>query len=441
MFAPLQRPGWIEQSYIVVSLLLVTQALSPLIADTSGTAGLTDSNPLSLFSALIIYAIAMLALLRRPQDAVKVIADNGLLIAVFTLPLFSVMWSGEPLVALRRAIALVMTGIFCVYIATRLSPEEFLRKLLIALFIGGVASLAYTIFFPGLAIEHGAVNKGSWNGVYGHKAILGRVTAVAVLVCIFVRPRFGWERVIRWMTIPLFLFLSLKSESRASWLMLIAGLGFMVILMAMRSARLSSGLKVSIAASLGAVLITGAALSYQTVLADFGRDMTFSGRTKLWEGAIAVAQANHPFLGAGYRTFWTETGAEGVRHYIQNWGGLPAHGHNGYLDVWLELGIPGLLLFSAFLILTGARLARRLLREPLEPSWAALSIFFFVFILNNLSVTVAFKYTDIAWIFAVLAALYARGAANAHVPVTPRASRHARAFAPAFPANRNARPA
>jgi len=168
------------------------------------------------------------------------------------------------------------------------------------------------------------------------------------------------------------------------------------------------------------MLIAGAALSYQMVLADFGRDATFSGRTSLWEGAIAVAEAQHPILGAGYRTFWTETGAEGVRHYIQNWGKMPAHGHNGYLDVWLELGIPGLALFFAFLCVNAVRLIRRVLREPLEPSWAALAIFFFVFILNNMSVTVAFKHTDIAWVFAVLAALYARGAATAHAPVTPR---------------------
>jgi hypothetical protein len=70
------------------------------------------------------------------------------------------------------------------------------------------------------------------------------------------------------------------------------------------------------------------------------------------------------------------------------------------------------------------RLARRVLRAPGEPAWGAFAIFFFVFILNNASVTVAFKHTDIAWITAVLACLYTRQCVTARMPVIARATRH-----------------
>lgn len=414
-------PGKWETAYILLALLVVTQALEPiLLLGTPSDDALTDSSPTTLFSALAIYVVALVFLLRQPVHAVRMVADNPLLVLIFILPLLSVFWSEDPGVSLRRAIALAMTGLFCVYLAIRLSPDEFLRKLLLALFIGGVASLLVTAAFPGIAIEHSSINTGSWKGVYGHKAILGRIAAVAVMVSIYVRPKYRWERIMRWATVAIFLFLSIESQSRASWLMLLAGLGFVLILWVVRAERLSTGLKVGIAAIIALALLLLAVASFDMVLSDFGRDDTFSGRTKLWQGAIAVAEAKHPILGAGYRAFWTESGASGVRSYILSWARLPAHGHNGYLDVWLEMGIPGLVAFAAFLVMTTARLAVRVLREPHDPSWAAFSVFLFLFILNNVSVTVAFKHTDIAWVFAVLAALYAHNSASAAQPARAR---------------------
>ncbi|HUO88493.1 MAG TPA: O-antigen ligase family protein [Rhizomicrobium sp.] len=362
--------------------------------------------------------MALLLLLRRPRQACGVALDNWLILVVFALPLISVFWSEQPGVSLRRAIALAMTGVYCLYIATRLSPDEFLRRLLLALFIGGVASILYTVLFPGVAIEHSAINTGSWKGVYGHKAILGRIAAVAVAVSLYVRPRHRWEQAIRWASIAIFLFLSYKSQSRASWLMILASLGFAVIFVAVRSPRLSNGIKLAVAAIISFSIVAGVIAGYSVILSDLGRTDTFSGRTSLWRGAIAVAMATHPYLGAGYRAFWTETGAAGVREYIMDWAGLPTHGHNGYLDVWLEMGIAGLVVFVAFVFTTVVRVGRRVIREPEETVWSALSIFIFIFILNNASVTVAFKHTDIAWIFAVLAFVYARSSVTARQPAT-----------------------
>jgi O-antigen ligase len=412
-------PGRWESFYILIALLLVTQALEPLLLiGSSSDEALGDSNPTTMLSALAVYAVALVLLARKPSPVIDTIKDNTLLIAVFALPVISIVWSVDHGTTFRRAVALVMTGIFCIYIARRLSPDEFLRRLLLALFIGGVASLVYTALFPQLAIEHSMINHGSWKGVYGHKAILGRIAAVAVTVSIYVRPRFVWERWMRWATIAIFVFLSIQSQSRASWLMMIGGVAFMLLIAILRNKTLSSGIKLAIALFIGLAVLATAAASFNLILTEMGRDDTFSGRTTLWTGAVAVASADHPILGAGYRAFWTATGAAGVRHYVQDWARLPSHGHNGYLDVWLELGIPGVILFAVFLFVTGTRLVRRLLREPGEPAWAAFTIFLFVFILNNASVTVAFKHTDIAWIFAVLGCLYARSALSARVPAT-----------------------
>jgi O-antigen ligase len=421
---PQPPPGRLESIYIFVSLLLVTQALGPLLmAGSSGDDALGDSNPATLLSALLVYTVAFFLLARRPDAVMGTIRDNPLLVAVFAFPVISVIWSVDHGTSFRRAVALVMTGIYCVYLARRLSPDDFLRRLLLALFVGGVCSLLFTLVDPQQAIEHGAINNGSWKGVYGHKAILGRIAAVAVTVSVYVRPRFFWERAMALATIAIFLFLSIKSQSRASWLMMGGGIGFMMLIAIMRNRRVSSGIKMTIALATGLAVLGVTAALFTQILAAMGRDDTFSGRTTLWEGAIAVAQAHHPILGAGYRAFWTDAGAAGVRDYIQHWARLPSHGHNGYLDIWLELGYAGMALFVVFVVVTIWRLVGRLLREPGEPAWAAFAIFFFVFLLNNASVTVAFKHTDIAWIFAVLACLYTRGSITARLPVVSHTER------------------
>jgi O-antigen ligase len=427
---PPKPPGWLESSYIFVSLMLVTQALGPLLmVGASGDESLGDSNPATMLSALLIYAIAFLLLMRRPNAMMDTIKDNPLLIVLFAFPVFSIIWSVDMGVTLRRAVALVMTGIYCIYLARRLSPDDFMRRLLLALFVGGAASLVFTVVDPAHAIEHGTINNGSWKGVYGHKAILGRIAAVAVTVAVYVRPRFLWERAMRWSTIAIFVFLAIQSQSRASWLLMGGGVAFMLLLAIMRNKSFSAGIKMTIATVLGLAVVVTAAAMFSQILAAFGRDDTFSGRTSLWEGAVAVAEAHHPVLGAGYRAFWTVAGSDGVRDYVQSWVKLPSHGHNGYLDIWLELGYAGLALFAVFALVTIWRLISRLLREPGEPAWAALAIFFFVFLLNNVSVTVAFKHTDIAWIFAVLACLYTRGCVSARLPVMGRAERRRLRFA------------
>lgn len=417
-----RQPGRVESFYIFISLLLVTQALEPLllIGSSNSDDALSDSNPASLLSALVVYVLAFGLLMQRPRRALATVKNNPLLVAVFALPLLSVVWSVDPGTTFRRAVALMMTGIFCVYIAQRLSPQEFLRRLLLALFVGGVLSLLYTIADPQQAIEHSMINTGSWKGVYGHKAILGRIAAVAVAVSVYVRPKYIWERPMRWATIAIFIFLGIKSQSRASWLMMLGAFAFMFLILILRNKRLSSGIKLTIVLAIGFCVLATVAALFNVILAEMGRDDTFSGRTSLWTGAIAVAKASHPVLGAGYRAFWTEAGSGGVREYVFDWARLPTHGHNGYLDVWLDLGIPGVALFAVFAVVTIWRIARRVLREPGETSWAAFGIFFFIFLLNNLSVTVAFKHTDIAWIFAVLACLYTHSCVSARLPVYPR---------------------
>jgi exopolysaccharide production protein ExoQ len=408
-------PAW-EEAYILLALAFVTGSLEPILISFGGVgASLTESSPANLYSALAVYSVAIGLMLLQPAEAWRTIRREPLLLLLFALPLVSTFWSDDGSVTFRRATANAMTGAFCVYLALRLTPKDLLRALLVVLFLGGIASFAITVLAPSLAIGHGIVNQGSWSGIYGHKALLGRVCAIAFFVALCVEPRNVYEMIMRWTTLTMFVVLAYFSQSRASWAMMALGLCVAFVLLFWRSRRLSASLKIVVSASVALIIIVGVLVSADAILQAIGRNETLSGRTKLWSGAIAVAEERHPILGAGYRNFWTEDSAAGVRSYIANWAELPGHGHNGYLDIWLELGIPGALLFLAFLAQGGVRLAARVWSGSDGRMWLGLSLLFFTFMLNNFTASVAMKHSDILWVLAVLISIYAHGAPHSRL--------------------------
>lgn len=77
-----------------------------------------------------------------------------------------------------------------------------------------------------------------------------------------------------------------------------------------------------------------------------GRDLTFTGRTKIWDSALA-AFAKSPVFGVG------EIESQASRDLIG-----ATHAHNYYLDLLYKSGLPGFLIFFAILIICGMALYR-----------------------------------------------------------------------------------
>jgi O-antigen ligase len=101
----------------------------------------------------------------------------------------------------------------------------------------------------------------------------------------------------------------------------------------------------------GGVLVITLVLGYAllgdvvtaTVSALFGRDGNLTGRTvEIWPYAWEIG-ARHPILGAGYGGVWGLGGDISLKTGVEQ-------AHNGYLDVYLELGIVGLLFLGAYFL-------------------------------------------------------------------------------------------
>jgi O-antigen ligase len=82
-------------------------------------------------------------------------------------------------------------------------------------------------------------------------------------------------------------------------------------------------------------------------------DPTFTGRSEIWEFSLA-AVAEKPVIGHGYAAFW-DGAAEGQTTQGSEWAVTAAHSHNSYLDLAVNIGLPGLLLVILIFVLAPLR--------------------------------------------------------------------------------------
>jgi exopolysaccharide production protein ExoQ len=81
----------------------------------------------------------------------------------------------------------------------------------------------------------------------------------------------------------------------------------------------------------------------EAVTSFFDRDVTLTGRTTIW-GTSLLLGMDHPWIGRGFNAFWLgDEGPSGVIRQLAGWD-VPG-AHNGYLEIWLDLGLCGLAVF------------------------------------------------------------------------------------------------
>lgn len=406
--------------YMLFGFMMLTGGLDFLFSSGSSD-GFTDSssNSKRMLSLLAVYMVSLGFITLYPSKRLFDIAFHPLLLLVVFLPMISVSWSGDFNLTAKRSIAHALTLVFILSIAARVTLEEFFRAFLIVLAVTAVISLIIVVAMPGIGIAQGGANKGSFNAGFGHKANLGRICAMGLAIAFFFPAKDKMMKRLRWVCLIGFGILIVGSDSRIAWgtaaIAIVAGLVFKV----MRWKTLDASLRALVFLFLFLAVTIPAALLFEDVIYASGRDLTFSGRTNLWQSAITVAQAKHPFSGAGYGAFWTKNSSIDVLRYMQHWGHMPSHGHNGYVDSWLEMGWVGLGTLVAVTIVAFFTIVTRLNDEKYGDYWFILLVLHIQFLFINLGGTISFKHSEIFWIF-FLAPLFFR-LQHLHKPMEAKA--------------------
>jgi exopolysaccharide production protein ExoQ len=84
------------------------------------------------------------------------------------------------------------------------------------------------------------------------------------------------------------------------------------------------------------------AQSYGAVAVALGKDPTLTGRVTIWR-ALASPISKNPLLGFGYAAFWLGFKGEAMNVALATGFRNLANAENGILQMWLELGLVGVL--------------------------------------------------------------------------------------------------
>ncbi|WP_300545193.1 O-antigen ligase family protein [Maricaulis sp.] len=360
---PLKFAGIIEGGLTVLCLFLFSQGLiGPLFADPADP----ESSAVLRLIWLPVYAITLGLAAVRPGAILRTLVSNGLLLAVVGLALVSVMWSIDPDTTLRRAFALIMTTLFGLWLASRWHWREMI--LLIATTFGILAALStfMALAVPSLGVDH-AVHAGAWKGLWWEKNTLGAVMGWGAISA-YAALRFDPERRWLWMGMAvLCTALILLSTSKTALLAWILGTGSAIGIALCRRGFGFAALMLFLAVTGGALFALILAIAPVEFLALLGRDATLTGRTDIWV-ILAGQVAEQPWTGYGYKAFWTVD--DGPVFWVRQGTSWPVPtAHNGWIEVALAVGLPGVVLMAIVFLQAAFQAAGRLFAGR-EAYWA-----------------------------------------------------------------------
>ena len=193
---------------------------------------------------------------------------------------------------------------------------------------------------------------GNWRGAFGHKNVAASVMAMLVFLGIYIVRSGAFlsgGAVIG--LASLFLFYSAGKSSLALTFVVLALTSLTGVVRAfwLRAVMLLSPLVLLVLLSIGTVMSDGLA----EIAKMLPLDSSFTGRTDIWTFGLQAAQLRLP-TGYGFAAFWGSSAVKNLPEGME-WAATAAHSHNGYLDTTLAMGLPGLVLLVAMLVIAPLR--------------------------------------------------------------------------------------
>jgi exopolysaccharide production protein ExoQ len=407
---------WIPLIWIFIT---ASRLPSQWLGGSVGTAeqAFEEGNSLDRTIFLVLIMLAIGVLMARSFNWSIFFARNFVLMVFLSFALVSVIWSDFPFVSLKRWIRDLGHYIVVLVALSDPRPLEAVRTLLRRLCYLLIPICILLIkYYPQLGKQYNVWTGASiFVGAAMDKNNLGVLCLVSGLF-------FFWDTVTRWSSrkerrakriiivniafIAMTLWLLHYGNSATSRVCLM--IGFLVVALAGSNVvrRHPALLKVLIPVGfcLSLIVVFGLGLTGELAGA-VGRDPTFTDRTYLWK--LLLNMHTNPFVGTGYESFWL-----GPRfNWIAQTFAPVNEAHNGYLEVYLNLGLIGLLLLGGFLITSYRTICRRFTTTS---SLGSLSLALWTVLLFYNITEAAFKF-QLMWVIFLLIAIAVPGKAEDQV--------------------------
>jgi exopolysaccharide production protein ExoQ len=328
-----------------------------------------EGSPLdaAIFELLIFAGIIVLFLRRRKTSAL--LKASGPVLIYYLYCLASTAWSPFPGPSFKRWIKCVGDLVMVLIVVTDAHPTTALRKLYSRVGFILLPLSIVLIKFTNLGVSYDEDGP-HFTGVTLNKNLLGMTLYVISIGVVWnIRALLldrhapsRTRRLIAQSTLLIFGIVLLKwAHSATSTFCFTLGSGLL----------LASGLPIirkrpgRLHALCFGILLLGAVAMLSgggSVTSAMGRSSDFSGRTEIW--AAAIASADSPLFGTGFESFWNKNSRK-VVSILWNYSGIQNlnSAHDGYLQIYLDLGWIGVCLLSIILIVGYLRAIKAFRRD------------------------------------------------------------------------------
>jgi exopolysaccharide production protein ExoQ len=391
----LNRIPQILEIGVVILLLFMSDAILPFVVDT----------PLKPILNIIIYILVVILLglffcKPRITGLFYALTRDKVLLLLIGLAIASIVWSTNPGLTWDYGKTLVRSLLFGAYLSARFSVRDQMYLVAAALSLAICASLISSFIPPTYGMQY-INDEYAFRGIYAHKQYLARAMTAASISFILiglVKPRL---RLLIWFFSVLAVFLTFLSTGRSAIVTLVVCMSllpFYGLLKQDYRIRTAILIVTGLVISIGTIFL---ATNLQTFVVDIlGKSTDFNGRTPLW---ISVLEKGfeRPWFGYGYYGFWSTPEAYSAINEPWTFDALRRgmlHAHSIFVDIFLQLGIVGLVVFALSYITLIVRLIRLLMQSPKIEFFWMLQITIMGLILQSTEVPVTLAFNVFLWI-------------------------------------------
>ena len=363
-----------------------------------------ESNPINLivFGGIILSGLIVLG--ARWNRVAKSLQASWPILLFYAYCGLSCAWSQYPDVVFKKWIRCLGDPIIILIIFTEIEPATSLKRLYARLgFVLLPLSVLYIKYYP----EIGRAYSNSWEymfrGVCDHKNTLGAVCCVLSLGFLWrfldhwqdkADPRRRRYLLVDSAVLTIAIWLLVTANSVTSNICAVTG---SVIILSCRFAMVRRRQWAVHLVVVGLLFVPlYAAYFDRELVANVGRNPTLTGRTEIWKECLEIA--GNPLVGTGFESFWL--GWRIQRIWDENVGIRLNEAHNGYLELYLQLGWCGALLLAVGLARGYFRIVRGLRSDF---SLGGLRLAYLVVALNYNHSEAGFRVQYCTWVFLLLA--------------------------------------
>ncbi|AFZ37212.1 O-antigen polymerase [Stanieria cyanosphaera PCC 7437] len=377
-----------EYLFSVLALFHLSQGLIPLLIIRGASEGdginLTNYDySINAKISILIYLISFLLLVLRWKKVADILTKDKLIWPFILVISLSSFWSVAPSETFRYSIYAIGTTAFGIYLATRYTFQQLFNILCGTFILSVVLSVLFVVALPHYGIM-AALHEGAVRGVYTHKNQFGLVMVPAAVIFLLRASNGKSLSWLFWLLLAVTVALVVLSRSTTSLgnLLIMLSLCALYRIFRWRYEYMITAILLGLIIGIAGILLFIYYGESDLLLVAVGKDSTFSGRTDIWLAVLEMINRRF-WLGYGLAAFWR--GLEGPSAFVELAVRTQvAYAHNGFLDLWLGLGLIGVFTFLVSFFNTAIK-SLTLLRntKTVEGLWPLL--FLTYILLSNIS--------------------------------------------------------